>query len=337
MVRSVVSPVGPLSTKPRPALRLVKTQDLGRDQWLQVRKGGIGSSDAAAAVGLNPYQSQLELWMEKTGRAPTAPPGDGGADDLSPMYWGSLLEPIVAAHYTRRTGNRVRRINAVLQHPEQPWMLANIDREVMGAPDVQLLECKTAGIQGAWLWREGVPEYVQLQVQHQLAVTGKQAADVAVLLGGQELQIFRIERDEELIGQLITLEREFWGYVERDQQPPADGSESADRALRALYPRDSGNTLNLQHDLVMGTVFSDLLAVREVLATNTALEAQLKQAIQQRMGDSSRAVFENGEVSFKRSRDGTQLDTARLAKEQPEIVKAYTVPKPGSRRFLVRT
>lgn len=337
MVHSVVSPGAQASTRPRPALRLVKTQDLDRGQWLQVRKGGIGSSDAAAAVGLNPYRSQLELWMEKTGRAPVAPPGDGGADDLSPMYWGSLLEPIVAAHYTRRTGHRVRRINAVLQHPEHPWMLANIDREVMGAPDVQLLECKTAGIQGAWLWRDGVPEYVQLQVQHQLAVTGKQAADVAVLLGGQELQIFRIERDEELIAQLITLEREFWGYVERDQQPPADGSESADRALRALYPRDSGNTLNLQHDLVMGAVFSDLLAVREVLATNTALEAQLKQTIQQRLGDSSRAVFENGEVSFKRSRDGTQLDTARLAKEQPEIVKAYTVPKPGSRRFLVQT
>ncbi|MFI8614335.1 YqaJ viral recombinase family protein [Acidovorax sp. NPDC077693] len=337
MVHPVVSPVGVSSTKPRPALRLVKTQNLPRDQWLQVRLGGIGSSDAAAAVGLNPYQSQLELWVEKTGRAPVAPPGDGGADDQSPMYWGSLLEPIVAAHYTRRTGNRVRRINAVLQHPDHPWMRANIDREVMGASDVQLLECKTAGIQGAWLWRDGVPEYVQLQVQHQLAVTGKQVADVAVLLGGQELQVFRIERDEELIAQLVRLEREFWGYVERDQQPPADGSESADRALRALYPRDSGTTMDLRQDLVMGAVFSDLLAVREVLTTQTALEAQLKQSIQQRMGDASRAVFDGGEVSFKRSKDGSTLDTDRLAREQPEIVRTYTVPKPGSRRFLVQT
>lgn len=336
MVHPVVSPAGAPSTKPRPALKLVKTQDLPRDQWLQVRQGGIGSSDAAAAVGLNPYQSQLELWMEKTGRGPVAPPGDGGADDQSPMYWGSLLEPIVAAHYTRRTGNRVRRINAVLQHPDHPWMRANIDREVMGAADVQLLECKTAGIQGAWLWRDGVPEYVQLQVQHQLAVTGKAAADVAVLLGGQELQVFRVERDEELIAQLIVLEREFWGYVERDQQPPADGSESADRALRALYPRDAGTTLDLRQDLVMGAVFSDLVAVREVLATHTTLEAQLKQSIQQRMGDASRAVFDGGEVSFKRSKDGSTLDTTRLAREQPEIVKAYTVPKPGSRRFLVQ-
>jgi len=92
----------------------------------------------------------------------------------------------VAWHYSKRTKNKVRRINAVLQHPDPDlsWMLANIDREVIGADDVQILECKTAGINGARLWKEGVPEYVQLQVMHQLAVTGKQAADVAVVLGG---------------------------------------------------------------------------------------------------------------------------------------------------------
>ncbi len=324
------------AARQRPALRLVRTQDLNREQWLQVRRGGVGSSDAAAAVGLSPHKSQLQLWMEKTGRAGMLPATETD-DDMSPTYWGALLEPIVAAHYTRRTGNRVRRVNAVLQHPLCPWMLANIDREVMGAPDVQILECKTAGIQGAWLWRDGVPEYVQLQVMHQLAVTGKQAADVAVLIGGQELQIYRIERDEAMISQLATLEWMFWDYVERDEQPPADGSESADAALRALYPRDSGASLDLRQDLVMSGVFSDLLAVREVLSTNNALEAQLKQSIQQRMGDSSRALFDKGEVSFKRSKDGSALDTARLTAAHPDLVQQFTVTKPGSRRFLVQT
>src|SRR5690606_13030659 len=114
----------------RPALKLVKTTNLNREDWLAVRKGGIGSSDAAAAVGLHPYKSQLQLWMEKTGRDAGLPVVDPN-DDQSPMYWGTLLEPIVAAHYTRRTGYRVRRVNAVLQHPEHSWMLANLDREVM--------------------------------------------------------------------------------------------------------------------------------------------------------------------------------------------------------------
>lgn len=318
----------------RPALKLVKTQDLSRDQWLAVRKGGIGSSDAAAAVGLNPYRSPLELWMEKTGRDSTLPKADP-SDESSPMYWGTLLEPIVAAHYTKRTGHKVRRINAVLQHPNEPWMLANVDREVIGAPGVQILECKTAGLNGARLWKDGVPEYVQLQVLHQLCVTGKQAADVAVLICGQELRIHRIERDEALITQLMNLERQFWSYVERDEAPPADGSDSADVALRCLYPRDSGQTVDLTGDLEMSAVFSDLLAIRQVLATNVDLEAQLKQRIQQRMGEASKAVFETGDVSWKRSKDGVALDTARLLKAQPELLESYALAKPGSRRFLV--
>jgi putative phage-type endonuclease len=322
----------PLRT--RPALKLVKTNDLNREQWLNVRKGGIGSSDAAAAVGLNPYKSQLELWMEKTGRDDNLPKVDP-YDESSPMYWGTLLEPIVAAHYTRRTGNKVRRVNAVWQHPYQPWMLANLDREVMGAPDVQILECKTAGINGARLWKDGVPEYVQLQVMHQLAVTGHKAADVAVLIGGQELQVHRIERDESLISNLTELERQFWGYVERNEAPPADGSDSADLALRCLYPKDGGQVLDLSQDLELSAAFSDLLAVRQVLSTHTQLEAQLKQRIQQRMGEASQAIFDGGDVTWKRSKDTSVLDTASLCKEQPELVQRYSLPKPGSRRFLV--
>lgn len=319
-----------------PALKLVKTNHLDRDEWLTVRKQGIGSSDAAAAVGLNPYKSQLELWMEKTGRDANLPKVDP-KDQSSPMYWGTLLESIVAAHYTMRSGHKVRRINAVLQHPTEPWMLANLDREVMGAPDVAILECKTAGINGARLWKEGVPEYVQLQVMHQLAVTGKQAADIAVLICGQDLQIHRIERDEGMIARLVELERQFWRYVETDTAPPADGSDSADVALRCLYPNDSGNTIDLSQDLEMSAAFSDLLSIRQMLTTNNQLEAQLKQRIQQRMGEATKAVFETGDVTWKRSKDGTGFDAARLLKDQPDLLQSYSLVKPGSRRFLVNS
>lgn len=319
----------------RPALKLVKTADLDRAQWLEVRRGGIGSSDAAAAVGLNPYKSPLELWLEKTGRDQHLPRTDPN-DETSPMYWGTLLEPIVAAHYTRRTGHRVRRVNAVLQHPAHPWMLANVDREVIGAPKVQILECKTAGRNGAFLWEEGVPEYVELQVMHQLAVTGKQAADVAVLVCGQELRIHRIHRDDTLIARLIELESRFWRHVETDTAPPADGSASAEQALRALYPRDSGATLDLTHDSFLSATFSDLQAVRQHLATTVELEAALKQRIQQCMGDATRAIFDSGEVTWKRSKDSQALDVDRLTAAHPELVTRYMATRKGSRRFLVK-
>lgn len=322
----------------RPALRLVKTHDLNRDEWLEVRKRGIGSSDAGAAVGLNPYQSPLELWMIKTGRDSEMPKVDPN-DESSPMYWGSLLEPIVAAHYTKRTGNRVRKINAVLQHADadKSWMLANIDREVTGVSDVQILECKTAGEFGARLWRDGVPDYVVCQVQHQLAVTGKAAADVCVLICGQEIRIYRIQRDDELIARLIELERQFWHYVETDTPPPVDGSESADRALRYLYPKDTGNTVNFAEDTQMSAIFSDLVNLRVDIANREELESLLKQKIQEKMGDASVAIFETGKVSFKRSKDSNGIDMTKLLIDQPDIPERYPLIKPGSRRFLIST
>ncbi|WP_440468282.1 YqaJ viral recombinase family protein [Pseudomonas sp. YH-1] len=325
-----------LHGSPRPALRLVSTKDLSRDEWLSVRKHGIGSSDAAAAVGLNPYQSQLELWLEKTGRDALLPKSDPHDED-SPTYWGNILEPIVATHYTQRTGNRVRRINAVLQHPDPTlsWMLANIDREVIGASDVQILECKTAGINGARLWKEGVPVYVQLQVMHQLAVTGKQAADVAILLGGQSLEIHRIERDEELITRLIELERDFWNYVQRDTPPPADGSDSAEQALRCLYPQDSGSTVDFTQSPLLSGVFDELQSVRASLTAQGKREAELKQQLQQAMGDATRAQFANGSVSWRKAKDSVVLDIPRLLKEKPYLLARYPSTKTGSRRFLI--
>lgn len=324
------------TSKPRPALRLISTKELPREDWLAVRKQGIGSSDAAAAVGLNPYKSQLELWLEKTGRDTGLPKTDPDDED-SPMYWGNVLEPIVAWHYSKRTKNKVRRINAVLQHPDPDlsWMLANIDREVIGADDVQILECKTAGINGARLWKEGVPEYVQLQVMHQLAVTGKQAADVAVVLGGQHLEIHRIERDEQMITRLIELERRFWQYVETDTPPPADGTASAETALRCLFPTDSGETVDFSGHAGLSAAYIELKALRQSIADKEKREAQLKQMLQQAMGDASRAEFTNGYISWRKAKDSVGFDVARLLQERPHLKAKYSLIKPGARRFLV--
>ena len=320
----------------RTALRLISTKELPREDWLAVRKQGIGSSDAAAAVGLNPYKSQLELWLEKTGRDSSLPKLDP-QDEESPAYWGNVLEPIVAWHYSKRSGNRVRRINAVLQHPDPklPWMLANIDREVIGADDVQILECKTAGINGARLWKEGVPEYVQLQVMHQLAVTGKQAADVAVLLGGQHLEIHRIERDELLIARLIDLERLFWDYVVSDTPPPTDGTDSAEAALRCLYPEDNGETLDFSQHTELASTYLELKAVRQSIAQQETREAQLKQVLQQAMGAATRAEFTEGYISWKKPKDSIGLDVEQMLKDKPYLQARYPKIKTSSRRFLI--
>lgn len=318
------------------ARRLVDTRALDRKAWLAFRQSGVGSSDAAAAVGLHPYKSQLELWMEKTGREFTDKEPGRGEILTSPLHWGQVLEPLVAEHYARHTGHRVQRVNSILQHVEHPWMLANLDREIVGNDEVQILECKTAGIYGARLWKEGVPEYVQLQVMHQLAVTGQQAADVAVLLGGHELQIHRIERDDVMIEQLIALERHFWEYVENDTAPPADGTESADRALRALFPQDDGESIDLSHDVGLSQAFVDLQRVRQTLDDAKKEELRLKHTLQQAMGTATLATFPSGSLSWKQTAPVKRLDTKALQQDHPGLCADYLKTTPGSRRFVVR-
>ncbi len=317
------------------AERLVDTKTLDRSDWLAYRKQGIGSSDAAAAIGLNPYKSQLELWMEKTGRSPVEASNDEPSQD-SALHWGTVLEPIVAEQYALRTGFKVRRVNSVLRHPTKPWMLANLDREIVGQDEVQVLECKTAGINGARLWRDGVPEYVQVQVMHQLAVTGQHAADVAVLLGGQKLEIHRIERNEAMIEKIALLEQHFWTFVETDTPPPADSSDSAGQALRWLFPTDNTKTVDFRQDAVLSDTFYRLIELRSKISQLSDQEASMRHQIQQEMGHASVALFQNGRVSWKQAKPSTRIDTTRLKAEHPELIAAYVQTSAGSRRFLVQ-
>ncbi|BEP71400.1 MULTISPECIES: YqaJ viral recombinase family protein [unclassified Variovorax] len=208
-----------------PALRLVqatRAQAQLSERWSNVYETGIGNLDAAAAVGRDPFKSPVRLWMEKTERAELLQPTPGAAsmpDDAA--YWSRLLDPIVAAHYTVRTGRQVRRTSTFLRHPQHPWMVTHPGREVVGATNVQLLECRCVGMDAAALWVEGLPAYVRIQMLHQLAVTGAQAVDVVALICGQDLQIHRVEREEVEISRLVDAEREFWHCVELDQAPPA--------------------------------------------------------------------------------------------------------------------
>lgn len=320
------------------AKRLVETRSLSHTDWLKARQQGLGASDAAASVGLNPYQSQLELWMQKTGRQPLEASAsvEGDALDDSPLHWGTVLEPIVAEHYARKTGAKVRRVNAILQHAEHPFMLANLDRQVIGDEQVQILECKTTGQYGAKLWKDGVPEYVQLQVQHQLAVTGFQAADVAVLLAGHQFKVYRIQRDEALIEKLIQLEAVFWQRVQQDSPPPADASASSARALQWLYPADSGHTVDFSENPTLNAHFNELVAIRAQIQALSEGEAGHKHAIEQAMGEASIAQFSQGRISWKKAADSQKLDAKHLKTDHPALYEAYLKPHIGTRRFLVQ-
>ncbi len=315
------------------ALRLASTKDLPREQWLTIRQQGIGSSDAAVAVGLSPYKSPLSLWLEKTRRK--------AAEDLSDkdaVIWGTVLEPVLARVYAERTGAKVRRVNAVLQHAEHPFMLANLDREVVGHIDGPgVLEIKTAGYHSAPQWEEGIPIAYQCQVLHQLAVTGHDWADVAVLIGGQDFRIYRVERDDDKIADLIQRETLFWQQVLDDQQPDPDGSDDAATALQWLFPQDNGQTVDLSESVEFNQLFAMLLAERQRKEEAEAREALIRQQLQNALGDATAAVFQSGRISWKKTKDRSTPDLERLSADHPTLLQHYSKPISGSRRFTVQT
>ncbi|TEW79664.1 YqaJ viral recombinase family protein [Psychrobacter sp. 230] len=316
------------------AKRLINTKDLSREDWLQVRKQGIGSSDAAAACGIHPYLSMLELWMIKTGRMSSDI--DESIEGYSPLYWGNTLEPMVAKYYQEHTGNKVRRVNAILQHPEQPFMLANLDYAITGSGEVQILECKTAGEHGAKLWKHGVPLYVTCQVQHQLAVTGKTAAHICVLLCGHEAKIYKVERDERLIESIMEHERQFWQYVQTDTPPTPDHSESAAKALKLLYPTPKPSSkVDLRDDDGANKLFEQLLSYRDYMQELEQRHDQVKHQLQTLIAANEVAVFEKGTISWKRSKDSIGLDSKAVIKAHPELLAKFSKTRQGSRRFVI--
>ena len=324
------------TTSSTTAKRLVNTKDLSREDWLKFRKQGIGSSDAAAACGIHPYLSMLELWMIKTGRMVSD--FDESSESYAPLYWGNMLEPMVAKYYQAHTGNKVRRVNAILQHPDadKRFMLANLDYRVIGSDDVQILECKTTGEHGAKLWRDGVPLYVTCQVQHQLAVTGKQAAHICVLLYGHEAKIYKVERDERLIASIIEHERLFWQYVKTDTPPTPDHSESAARALKQLYPINKPSSkIDLRNDDGANDLFEQLLSYRDYMQELEHRHDQVKHQLQSLIKDNEIAVFDKGAISWKRTKDSVTLDTKAITKAHPELLEKFSKTRQGSRRFVV--
>lgn len=144
---------------------LAKNSEMSRDEWLIERRKGIGGSDASIILGLNKWKTPFELWLDKTGQVPVSESQSEAA------YFGSLLEDIVAKEFEIRSGKKVRRKKAILRHPEYNFILANVDRMIVG--EKAILECKTTSAYNLKEWEdEEIPESYIVQVQHYLGVLG---------------------------------------------------------------------------------------------------------------------------------------------------------------------
>lgn len=213
---------------------------LDRESWLKERDAGLGSSDAAAILGASPWKSAFALYVEKLGlRQPSH-------EESEAMEWGRILEPIIATRYEQETQRPLRDPGrfTIQRSRRHPFMLATLDREIL-MPNLVgsrgVLEIKTTGRGDDWA--EAPPLVHQIQLQHQLAVSGHAWGSLAVLIGGQRFLWLDMERNPRFIALLIEREEEFWDRIQRLEPPPPTGQDV--KLLPRLYPRDDGEAITL--------------------------------------------------------------------------------------------
>ena len=298
---------------------------MDRKEWLELRKTGIGGSDAGAICGLNPYSSPMKVYQDKTG-------GEAEEQDSEAIRTGHDLEDYVAGRFTEATGIKVRRSNYMYRSTENPFMIADVDRLVVG--EDAGLECKTASAYNADKWADGnIPLHYVMQCYHYMAVTGKRTWYIAALVLGQKFVYRKLEWDDALIETMIRMERAFWeNHVEKRVMPAPDGSKVCDTVLAQYFPAAR------RKDAVKLDGFEEKLARREMLVSQIGElqkeRNQIEQEVKLYMQDNEFAESENYRVSWSNV-ESTRLDIERIKQEKPEIYRDYAKVS-TARRFQVK-
>ncbi|WP_436875356.1 YqaJ viral recombinase family protein [Mammaliicoccus sciuri] len=293
----------------------VSTKNMSRQEWLKLRQTGIGGSDAGTILGINKWKSPIQLYFEKT------QPELKQEIDNEYIYWGNVLEDVVAKEFTERTGKKVRKVNKMFRHPKYNFMLANIDRAVVGEKAV--LECKTTSEYNKEAWKEDeIPDSYIAQVQHYMAVTGYEKGYIAVLIGGNKFIWKEIERDEELINIIIQEEKYFWeNYILGDDIPPVDGSVATTEFMKFKYQDSVDTQAVLDENDEM--IIKALNQIKEEEKELKEQKAKYENQIKNKLGENHFGISQNYQVLWKPQKS-SRFDRKKFKEEYPELDEQYT-------------
>ena len=305
--------------------RLVSTIDLDKKEWLKYRKRGITGTDAGAVCGMNPYMSAFSVYQDKLNN-------DIEEIDNEAMRQGRDMEEYVASRFEEETGLKVRRANAIYQNEKYPFMLADFDRLIVGQKAG--LECKTVSPYSADKWSDDdIPVHYQMQCQHYMAVSGYDCWYIAALIYGRDFIIRKIERDEELIKNLITVEERFWNEnVLKRVMPDPDGTKNCSEEIAKLYFKsDRDKTVQL---LGCDTALKRREELVDLIDKLEQEKTAIDQRIQLELQDAGYGTAGDYKVSWLNT-TSKRLDTKLLREENPDIYNKYA-KESSCRRFVVK-
>ncbi|MBO7264412.1 MAG: YqaJ viral recombinase family protein [Alistipes sp.] len=305
-----------------------------REAWLDLRKGGIGSSEVGTILGLNPYETPYQLWRKKKGL-------DAPTPENFAMRAGHYLEDAVSLFYQDETGNEIIKSSAgdwLIINNERPFLRVSPDRTCWKRGMARkhdnkgIVECKTTQkeIDG-----DSLPQHWFCQLQYQLGVAELNWGAIAWLTAGREFGYRDLTFDKDFYDWMIEEVTRFWvDCIQGNQEPLAINVE--DVILK--NPRHiAGKTLTANDDII--AELAELKEVREELAALDQRKKAIEESIKMTMGDAEALVLPNTDdvlCTWKAGKDRTKFDDKRFAQEHPDMYAQYTTTTAGTRTFLIK-
>jgi len=311
--------------------------------FTQDRAKYLGGSDLGAILGLSPYKTPLDVWLEKTGK-------HSEQKDSLPLRFGSFTESFVASEYARATANALTEYPLAICHPQHPYLQGHIDRFVTANSKAALfnddgsctashiLECKTANpfTQSQWgdAGSDEVPMSYLAQCHWYLSLTQLERCDLAVLFGNSDFRIYQIYRDKDLEATLIDTAIQFWQKHVIADVPPT-GQTVGD--YQKLFGKEVPGKTKEASDEIRALIktIKDINAVMDT--KEQELEA-IKKLIMEQMQEAQELIYE-GKVlaTWKRPKASFRFDSKRFEAEHPDLFSLYQVPIQNSRRLVIKT
>lgn len=282
-----------------------------REEFLRIRRTGIGGSDVGAILGVDGWRTPLDVFLEKC-----SPPPDEPEEENEPCLWGRLMEPVVIKEYERRTNRRTIQV-PMQRHPKLEWAFAHIDAMVLDGNGSfsHILEIKTTRS-----LREEIPKKTLCQVHwyHGLFPDIPYTDLITVRCGSQYEQV-EIKRDQAFTDMLLEKCHDFWINNVLKKEPP-EPMTAGD--VMKLFPNSTkGKTNNVGEETLQA--IEKLRVLNEERTRNEMQRKSVTNEIVRAFGDAESIAYKNKIIATYKSQCSTRVDVKAFREENPDLAGKY--------------
>ncbi|RYE05837.1 MAG: hypothetical protein EOP33_01065 [Rickettsiaceae bacterium] len=280
-----------------------------REQFLLDRKAGIGGSDVAAIMGLSPFKTALEVYLDKTNY-------DHISEEFSnDLKRGNRAEKYILEEYAETTGETLEYNLPKLVDKTYPFMIGHIDAKVQGQNVI--VEAKSTKILPK-VWSEELPQQYLLQVAYYANLYDADRVDIAVLFSGWEYRCFTYWRNIELEEHIRRSVIKFWTQHILTKIPPAPQNLGELKAANLIIDHTKIIEANDEIKCAVEQLNRITMARKELEKDENALKFR----IQEYMGDAMMLDAGNYKAILQ-DRSINRLDINSLKIDCPNIYQNY--------------